>query len=203
MSFGEGDLHKEVDRLRAEVERLQDSYDVMLMQRRRLEHQLDECKYENDALRKLVDWDSATALDATARIAGTVELENRELREANDLNQRTINVMHIENERLREAVHEMWAHYHEWAKEHSADYARRTGKLEITDEMRLRMKQLESENDDLWQENDELRELVSDMLPCYRWSNCCGACENDGGVYAPCPQRVEQRVKELGIEVDE
>lgn len=53
----------------------------------------------------------------------------------------------------------------------------------------------------------ELESLVRDLLPCYLWSDCCGPCENDGEVFAPCPpircgKRIEQRAKALGIEVD-
>lgn len=52
-------------------------------------------------------------------------------------------------------------------------------------------------------ENEALRQLVLDMLPCYRWSDCCGRpCQNEGELYASCPKDVERRVKALGIEVD-
>lgn len=54
---------------------------------------------------------------------------------------------------------------------------------------------------DLQRENEQLRQLIRDILPCYRFSDCCGMpCQNEGELYASCPKDIEQRVKALGIE---
>ena len=55
---------------------------------------------------------------------------------------------------------------------------------------------------ELQDENKALRQLVRDLLPCYRWSDCFGGCENEGERFAACPTEIEQRVKALGTEVD-
>lgn len=54
---------------------------------------------------------------------------------------------------------------------------------------------------DLQSENEQLRQLIRDMLPCYRWSDCgCLPCQNEGELYEKCPKDIIQRVKALGIE---
>lgn len=55
---------------------------------------------------------------------------------------------------------------------------------------------------DLERENEQLRQLIRDMLPCYRWSDCFGGCANEGERFAACPTEIEQRMRALGIEVD-
>ena len=51
-------------------------------------------------------------------------------------------------------------------------------------------------------DNAKLRELVRDLLPCYLWSDCyegtCGAADTER---CPHPARLDQRAKELGVEV--
>ena len=65
----------------------------------------------------------------------------------------------------------------------------------------IRISDLERCNADLDRleaENDRLRELVADAHACKENDGCCEDCYADEG---DCP--IEQRMRELGIEVDE
>jgi hypothetical protein len=54
---------------------------------------------------------------------------------------------------------------------------------------------------ELQDENDALRNLIHDLLPCYFWNDCCATfgCQNEGELYASCPRGIEKRLKELKI----
>jgi hypothetical protein len=54
---------------------------------------------------------------------------------------------------------------------------------------------------ELQDENDALRNLIQDLLPCYIWNDCCATfgCQNEGELYASCPRGIEKRLNELKI----